>query len=471
MARPQTLHGRRPCPNRRIISPQDSYYSVSEAPSSADSLSILILAETRRYLRRAHARMMVAFFALLYALGSMFLGGMVILARTPWGYSAEVLWGNALGQGTWNYPGLLILAPWGVVTLPFLATIAMILVSVGVGIGVSVALLIAAQLVRDRKQSSARPGAIGSVAGLTPAMIALVTLGACCSTTAAATAGVGLVAQASGSSLNNLLVNNWYLDLFQVVVVFVALLAQEMLLRVYGGLFGLGPRADGSGVPVDAPVPWGARLVAGGLLRAALLIAGITWSLAMFADWTTVSPWSASATLWFQWIFQHQVVSILAILVALFPGAVARSLSRTGLRPVRYGLRLGLLVGGLSLATWVPPVVAAGGAAGFVNELFSVAGLPATWGAVAPVYAPGLALYVRWGLQYLLLGGFAVAVSLSPGRAIAPALWTRGSSLEDASPRVERSATADSAGTEIQFRPSTGIRPDPSVSARGFQDP
>jgi len=416
--------------------------------------------------------MMVVFFALLYALGSMVLGGMLILARVPGGYTSEVLWGNVLGQGPWNYPGLLIVAPWGVLSLPFLGTVSMILVSAGVGIGISVALLIAAQLVRDRKRSAARPGAVASVAGLTPAMIALVTLGACCSTTAAATAGVGLVAQASGSTLNNLLLNNWYLDVFQVVVVFVALLAQEMLLRVYGGLFGME-----RGVSHERTLPVGGRAWIGGAFRAALLLAGVTWSLAMFAEWTTVSPFSATPTLWFQWIFQHQFIAGLAIVVALFPAAVVRGLASGSRGPLPYALRLGFLVGGLSLASWVPGPLASGGAAGLLNELFWWGGLPGSWGAVAPVYSPGVALFARWGLQYLLLGGFATAVAFSPRRALAPAMWTWGPADPSRTPAAKEDApnrpAVDVSSATLGSAPDRPreARTDPPMAARGAQDP
>lgn len=434
-------------------------------------LSILSLGETRRYLRRYHARMMVVFFALLYALGSMLLGGMLILARVRGGTTVQVLWGNALGQAVWNYPGLLIVAPWGVVSLPFLATVSMVLVSVGVGIGITVALLIGVRLVRDRKLSAARPGAIGSLAGLTPAMIALVTLGACCSTTAAATAGVGLVAQASGSSLNNLLINNWYLDVFQVSVVFVALLAQEMLLRVYGGVLGLEPLGISRGDDAIVPPPGGARLVLGGLLRAALLLAGVTWSLAMVAEWTTVSPVSAPPALWFQWIFQHLALSILAILVALFPGAAVSGFRQWAHVPLGLVLRAALLLGGVSLATWVPPVVAAAGASGFLNELFGVWGLPAAWGAVAPVFSPGIALYVRWGLQYLLLGGFGIVVALAPNWALRPIRWTLSRSETSAPARDAAGALGDLRIHDGSVTGARGLRPDPPAALRGIRDP
>jgi hypothetical protein len=390
-------------------------------------LSLLSLAEVRRYIGRSHVWMMVAFFAILYALGSMLLGGMLILAHVPGGYTVWVLWGNALGQGSWNYPGLLVVAPWGVLSLPFLATISMVLVAVGVGVGIAVALLISASLVRARRATNAPTGAVGSIAGLTPAMIALVTLGACCSTTAAATAGVGLVAQASGSTVNSLLTNNWYLDVFQVVVVFVSLLAQELLLRVYGGLFGLEPALGSRENVTNHPPAFGFRWAAGGALRVGLLLGGITWSLAMLAAWAGRSPLQASAGTWFGWVVQHELLGGFAILAALFPGPIARFFVSSPTGAAARVLRVALLIGGVSLAIGSPPFLASAGVSGFVNELFGVWGFPAAWGAVAPVFSPGLALYLRWGLQYLVLGGFAIAVAVTPRRAMGVIGWSSAS--------------------------------------------
>ena len=419
---------------------------------------------------------MVVFFALLYALGSMILGGMLILTRVPGGYTAGILWGNALGEGSWNYPGFLLVAPWGVVSLPFLATWSMVFVAIGVGIGVSVGLLIAAQIVRDRRSATLGPGAVGSVAGLTPVMIALVTLGACCSTTAAATAGVGLVAQASGSTLDNLLINNWYLDLFQVVVVFVALLAQELVLRVYGGLLGLTSTTAPSGASLATAAPLTLRTIAGGALRAALLLAGVTWSLAMFAEWTTISPETASATLWFQWIFQHQLLAVVAVLVALFPSEVARRFAAPAPGRFTVALRVALLVAGLSLATWVPPSVAVGGASGFVNELFGVWGLPSSWGSLVPAHSPGLALYARWGLQYLLLGGFAIALAIAPGRVLDPLRTSAGEGDSRRDSRAPRAAPSDPsllgrAPAGLSLEGARPMKSDAIPAAGGLQDP
>ena len=372
---------------------------------------------------------MVAFFALLYALGSMALGGMLIITRVPGGYTAEILWGNALGTGAWNYPGFLLVAPWGIVSLPFLATWSMLFVSVGVGLGTTVAILISVRLVRDLRRSSAQPGAVATVAGLTPAMIALVTLGACCSTTAAATAGVGLVAQASGSSIGNLLINNWYLDVFQVVVLLVALYAQEMLLAVYGGLFGL--RTLEPGLTARVPPPPTVRSWATGALRGVLLVAGVTWSLAMLAEWTVTSPESAGPALWFQWSFQHQLLAGLAVAVALFPSAVAGAFARGSNRPWGLLVRAALAIAGLSLAVGVPPALAAAGAPGLANELLGVLGVPSAWGAVAPALPVGPALVLRWALQYVLLGGFAVAVAVAPRRLFAALGWRPGGLFPD----------------------------------------
>ena len=354
---------------------------MSEAPTLGTPLSLLTLAETRRYIRRSHAIMMTVTFVLLYALGSMVIGGMLILANLTGGTVVQIVWGNGLGTDFWNYPGLLIIAPWGIVDLPMFATVSMVFVSIGVGMGMSVAVLLGVAMVRSRRASLGRPASVGSIAGLTPAMIALVTLGACCSTTAAATAGVGIVAHASGTTTTNLLVNTWYLGVFQMAVMYVALFAQELVLRVYGGILGLSGR-DASRIYVAPPVD--RRYVAGILLRVALMVGGITWSLAMLVDWTTTGPFSASAALWTRWILEHQVPAFLAILVALFPNgtfAVLRDLARyPGL-----AVRALLVAGGLLLLVGAPPPLAGWGLEGFGNELMGALGLPVAWGAVAPV--------------------------------------------------------------------------------------
>lgn len=354
--------------------------------------------------------------ATAYALGSMALGGMLVLAHLSGGYTFTILWGNALGLQNWNYPLLLIEAPWGFVVLPFFATLSMVLVSVGVGLGMAVAILLGVQLIREHRVSTARPAATGAVAGLTPAMIALVTLGACCSTTAVATGGVGLVAQASGSSSANLLLNNWYLGVFQVVVVYVALIAQELLLSIYGSLFGKNdPRFVDSTEPSR---PLNGRAVATAALRAGLLAAGVTWALAVVATWTTTDPMNASAGLWFNWLFEHWLVGGLAIATALSPSTARSWTGAFGSAVPRFLARAMLFASAFALGLWVPPPLAGAGVEGLGNEVLGSLGFPGPFGAVAPAYPWGLVLALRWGFQYILLAGFAGAVALSPERVL-----------------------------------------------------
>ena len=382
---------------------------------------LLTLRELRAYVVRSHAVMMSAFLALVYALLAMTESGMLVLGRFGGGYSVFYYASNPLGQQPWNYPGLLVVAPWGVVELPWFGTFSMVVVSAGVGLGMAAAVLLAFVGLRRRRTETGGPATLGSLAGLTPAMIAALALGACCSTTAAATAGVGVIAQVSGSTTANLLYNNWYLGLFQIVVVWVALVAQEALLRAYGDLFGV-PRAAGSGRP-SRPARPDRRAVAGSLFRFALLVGGVTWSLAMFASWTDTDPTRASAAMWFDWIVLHQFVSVLAVAAALFPLGLADLLRRR--LPSRL-VRGAALVGGVLLLVGAPPPLSGWGVAGLGNELLAAAGAPSAWGGVPTAFGPLGALVFHWAAQYLLLGGFALAVALRPAWAVRPGLWSAG---------------------------------------------
>jgi hypothetical protein len=413
--------------------------------------------------------MMTVTFTILYALGAMSLGGMLVLFNQGGGYTVQVLWGNALGQSPWVYPGILVTAPWGFLELPFFGTLAMVVVSIGVGIGMAVAVLLGIALIRNRR-AAGRAASVGTAAGLTPAMIALVTLGACCSTTAAATAGVGLVAQVSGSTPDNLLLNNWFLGVFQMAIVWVALVAQELVLRVYGGLFG----RSSAPVPATSNAPRiTRRYVAGGLLRVALLVGGVTWSLAMLVEWTTTGPLTAPAALWFRWIAEYQLPALLAIFAALFPVGTIDAFAVAGSAVGRNLLRVGLLLGGVTLVFGAPPPLSGWGVEGLGNELLAVLGFSASAGAVTPVFPLGADLAFRWGLQYLLLGGFALAVALVPMRALEPLRWTtprgapgpaedaRGSGAVDAvsvpaSPHPAREAPV---GSEAGARPNVAEGP------------
>ncbi|MFY9717971.1 MAG: hypothetical protein WAK40_08615 [Thermoplasmata archaeon] len=390
-------------------------------PSLADAyLSFVTLREIRRYIVRSHSVMMAVFIGMVYGLLALTQSGMLVLANLRGGYTLLAV--TSAGSG----PGYLLIAPWGVLSLPILGLVAMVLVAIGVALGMAVAVLLSIALVRRRSSSSGGPASLGSIAGLTPAMITLLAFGACCSTTAAASAGVGVIAQLSGSTTQNLLINGWFLSIFQVGIVWIALIAQEALLRVYGGLFG-DPGAVATGAPAPSPPRLSRRSIVGTVLRGLLLIGGVTWSLAMFADWTTVSPATASLATWVDWILVHQWLSAIAIGIALFPSAASEAIEGRSGPALRRAVRGISLIAGLLLVAGAPPPLAAWGLEGWGNEILSLAGVPAAWGAIAPLYGPGVALAFRWGVQYLLLGGFAIALAIRPRAALRPVLWSIGS--------------------------------------------
>lgn len=439
---------------------------MSSTDSLESRLSLFSLREVRRYLRRSHAVMMTVTFVVLYALGSMLYGAMLILTSIPGGYTVDFLWGNALGQSPWNYPALLIVAPWGIVSLPFFPTVAMVVVSVGVGMGMAVAVLLGVALVRNRRHAG-RPAGVGSIAGLTPAMIALVTLGACCSTTAAATAGVGLVAGTSGTTSNELLINNWYLGVFQIVVVWVALVAQELLLRVYGGLLGLTGSEESR--PENPPAPMDRGFAVGAALRVALLVGGLTWSLAALAEAAELNGAAPSTAFWVRALVQHALPGVLAVLVAIFPAGMARLFLGSRRRWGAVVLRASLVVAGLTLLLGAPPPIAGWGIEGFGNELAWVLGGPGAWGAVAPVFPFGAYLTFRWVVQYLLVGGFAAAVGLAPRAAFDPLVRTVSpravrTPADRVGPGEQPSWASRASAVTVPETPVMAARPSPGPS-------
>jgi hypothetical protein len=428
--------------------------------ASPSAFSLLTLERSRSLLRTRVGALMVAFVAVLYAFVSLLVGKMLVLGPTafPTVQSSVVMGDGAAAW--WNYPALVVTAPGGVLILPFLATVTMIVVSIGVGIGMSVGIVLAYRLLRRPSAGSRRPATLGSVSGLTPAVIALVTLGACCSTTAAATAGIGVVAQATGTTVQSVLLNTWYLNVFQVAVLWVALVAQEQLLAVYGTLLG----ADGAGVAAPERPPVDGRFVIGAALRIGLVVAGVTWSLATVAEWTSGTPPGLSAASVVRWTLQHGFVGLFGVAAGLFGVETYRRLRKTGRTWEGLVLRGLLLVGGLSLATWVPSPLSTWGVYGLGNELMGAGGWPASWGAVVPPQLGVLPLALRWLLQFGLLGGFAVIAAISPERAFLPLQWTT-------EPRADRARTCptspDPNARQVPTPRDVGARPSLSPVESG----
>lgn len=368
------------------------------------------LRELRSLLGSRTRRLAVVAVAAIFALLSMLVGGMLTFVPTQGAYTTEIIWWGAPADW-WYYPELLMVQPWGVLQLPFFPTVVTLLVSIGAGIGaVSGALLVRGLIRSSRPRDGAAYGAAVATGGGS-GVASLATLGACCCSGCASGGGLALVAAASGTDVPALLNLAWYLPFFQLVVVYLILIAQERALR----------RAVWA---PERPPKVGARMFVGVLLRFGLLVAGLTWSLTMFVEWSTTNPWTASAADWYHWIFEHQLLSFVAIAFALFPREVAEGWNRNGALVLPKLLRLALGVAGLSWGAWVPPALVGAGLGGFVNELFGTLGLPSAWGAVPPDSLGGALLAFHWGFQHLLLSGFAVTVAAKPSRAARPILWS-----------------------------------------------
>lgn len=395
----------------------------------AQAWSLLSLRGTRTLLSPPRYRVLVGLIGLSYAFIAMLVGGMFYLPSSPlregWFF---YLYPSGPGP-SWAYPTILAGSPYFQLNLPFLSAILMTLTSAGIGLGMSLGVLLGIRLIRRRREGSLGPTAVGTAAGLTPAMIGLVTLGACCSTTAAATAGISLVAQSSGTSPAVALANAWYLGVFQVIVVYIALLAQEQLVTVYGFLVSRstsGSPSHGDPAPVRPPLGW--KGIGSAALRIALVAGGIAWSLSMLADWFVTPPAKASTTVWFGWVFQHQVPGILAVLVVLFPQGTLAFWTKLSRGSSALAIRVTLVISGLALVTWIPTPLTGTGAAALGNELLGFWQLPVGWGAVSPPALGIVGLSLRWALQFGFLGALAVAMGISPTVALKPLLRSSGAS-------------------------------------------
>lgn len=373
-----------------------------------DVVSLATLRRTRALLRTRRGRLAVAGISVAYLLVSMLIGQMMTFPTLQGRALVDV---KLSGDPAWDFPELFLFTSGFAVDLFFLPTLTMVLVSLGVGIGATAAMFTVAPRLRGHSTGTGRAARVTSTAGASTAVVGLATMGACCCTSCAGTLGVAVIAAASGTSTAGLLRESWYLDLFQFVVVAVALLAQERALRPSSDSCPVPPRIDG-------------RFVVGALLRISLLIAGITWSLAMFVEWIYKPPLSATPFMWYHWIFEHQALSAVAIAAGMFPKELARWIRRLYRNLEGWALRVVLLEAGITWGIWVPPVMTGLGLGGLLNEILSFFLVPVSWGAVAPDSALGPALVFHWIFQHALLAGFAILVAVRPDVALAPLMAT-----------------------------------------------
>ncbi len=362
---------------------------------------------------------MVILIAVAYAIISAFVG--LLVEVFPAGSSSSMQVG-ALPQSTdWWNPVLNVNSSGWVLSLPLLATVTLILVSLGVGLALGACLVLVGSLVRDRGNAAAE----GSGASIVPAVAGLATHGVCCCTACTATLSLGVVASVSGTDMYALLRNHWYLDAFQLVVVGISLVALERGLR----------SAINQCYPTRRS---NARLWVGAVFRMTLLVAGVTWSMAMLVEWSVVSPVSAPPAEWYHWILEHQLLALVAMVAALFPEDAIELMTRAWSSNTGGLFRGALFLAGFTWGVWVPPMLADLGLGGLLNEFFGLLGLPASWGAIPVDAGLGAPLVFHWVFQHLLLSGFAILLAIRPRLALAPSAWTLGvRTLEKKKPRAD----------------------------------
>lgn len=402
--------------DRGRVGPRSGERPIEAMEAVRRTLSLATLQRTRALLRGRRARLLAVAIALAYVLVSMVIGQLLTFPGFSGPSLVTVQW---TGDPWYDFPELFVFSSGVALDLLLLPTVTMVLVSAGVGLASAAALVTAFPRLRGRAPTDPREVAATSAASAGAAVTGLATM-ACCCTTCASAAGVAVVAAASGADLFFVLSQAWYLALYELVVVALALLVQERSLRRPADACGVRPTVDRG-------------FVLGTLVRIALLVAGITWSLAMFVEWAETAPLAAGPGLWYHWIVEHQGLAFVAVAAGLFPQEAAAWVRRTWRRSEGRAVRVLLLLGGATWGLGVPPPLVGAGLGGFVNEALGFLGLPSSLGGIAPDVGLGPALAFHWAFQHLLLAAFAIGLALVPETALGPLLRTVETSAESGS--------------------------------------
>lgn len=392
--------------------------SGAPAPERGQQLySLLTLRRTRAVVASRGGRLTAITIAVAYGFVALLAGYMLELGPTGASGTTIRVLTNPYSPAWWNYPALLVVTPGEVLVLPFGATVSMALVSMGVGIGMGAGLILAVRFLRSWKRTRGRPGSMSPLAGLTPAMVALLTVGACCSTSLAATGDIAAIAEASGASSTQILLNSWFLNVFQVVVLGIALVAQEQLIAVYGNLLTSPP----SGTP-DFPkeranlrpeVLWPVLA-----LRMALVVAGTLWALSLVLEIAASGSGPPLAALLVGGVLQRGFLGATVVAAGLLPTTMLAVLARRGQSGFVRASRSLLFASGVSLLVGVPPPVNTWGIYGLANEVLGAGGVPASLGGVVPPGGNGVVVDLGIAGLYALLGVVAMLLALYPGRLL-----------------------------------------------------
>jgi hypothetical protein len=295
--------------------------------------------------------------ALLYLMLSLVAGGMLRYTGSPLVGTARVLstTPGPLGAGSF---GLALAFEGWTLNLPIVTLAAMALVALGVGVGMGAGVLLSLRWIILRRSGSKMREWGGALGVLTPAMVALLTLGACCSTAAAAVAGIGVSGGAAGTSGDPSLLGAWALTLVQLGVLSVSLLAQERLLQIFPevvvGSFSP-PRGRTTARSLAEPARARPAVTLG---RVALPAAAILWAAAVIVELlpTPSSPWLNGSP--FEPLASSS--SVLALWgLSVIPAVAVAWASSTVLRGRVPFYRLTLLLCALGLACGVPLTIPA----------------------------------------------------------------------------------------------------------------
>lgn len=367
-------------------------------------VSLLTFREARRIVRSRGNRLPAIIIGVFFAYVSMLVGRMLQFfpGRQGFYFYWVLVW---QGQPWGDYPALTLAGPNFTLGLPWLPTLTMVVVATGVALGGGVAVASIRALMGRRREVTPTITALNSSATTAPAVTGLATLGSCCCVTCTTGPGVAVVAAVSGASASSLVLDNtWYIAVFQAIVVVLSLMILERNLRR-------------TATSVTRPAAARARGYYASLaLRMALMIAGMTWSLAMLVEWTTINPVTAPPAMWYHWIFEHQLLALLAVGAAVMPQEFLTGIIRRASSVPGGILRVGVGLAAITWGGWVPAQLTSLGLGGFLNELFGFLGLPVSWGAIAPDSSFGAALVFHWAFQHLLLSAFGLAFALAPTR-------------------------------------------------------
>lgn len=294
---------------------------------------------TRALLRSRGGYGLASAIAVAYGLLSMLSTGMV---RADGGPVARVVWETPPSGD----PVILLSGLGWSATLPLEGLGLTILVALATGVGLGAAVAVSLRLRAGACSAKIGTTSAATVAALAPAMMALVTLGACCSTVAAAASGLVGGTGSSQLALGPITVPTLFLGVGQLGLLAVALSAQERLFRMFGDLLRLEP---GPSPPSKVPErEWRRRFIARSPFSATSLGVGVLGGVAFAAVVAGSPSLGGPGPLILGGVLHADVRSLFVVGTVLFPALVALAATRRNVGWI--GPSLGALMAGIGLS-------------------------------------------------------------------------------------------------------------------------